>query len=228
MRFVTSFGPDGFELYGRRFLESYVEHVGVPIDVYVEDDSVYTEHHLVTYRNLYRVPGCMKFLRLADFPAAHGLAWDDGKRNYRFDCFRFSRKCFAQMDAVTRTQGYVFWIDADVEFVDTFTPPTGFPFMAYLGRPEWHSCASFVGWDTRHPVSNQFFKVYRDLHERGTIFCLPEWHDSFVLDWLREQTKVPAKNLAEGLKLEGPANVFNEVFKSAKHKKGMLKYDAAA
>lgn len=228
MKCVTSFGPEGFELYGKRFLETYVEHVRVPIDVYIETPSVAFDHPLVTYHNLLDVPGCHKFLKMVNFPAAQGMVWDDGKRNYRYDCFRFSRKCFAQMDAVTRTDGYLFWIDADVEFFDTFTLPTGFPFMAYLGRPEWHSCASFVGWDTRHPVSKQFFKIYRELHERGTIFCLPEWHDSFVLDWLREQTKCPALNLAEGLGLEGPANVFDAVFSSARHKKGNLKFDAAA
>jgi predicted O-methyltransferase YrrM len=45
-----------------------------------------------------------------------------------------------------------------------------------------------------------------------------------VLDWLRQQTGVPATNLAEGLKLKGPENVFDFVFSTAKHKKGNLKH----
>jgi hypothetical protein len=227
MKFVTSFGPEGWDLYGKAFLESYVAHNHHPIDVYVEGESPEFEHDLVTFRDLLRVPGCMQFLKMAQFPAAQGHLMGQDRRNYRYDCFRFSRKCFAQIDAASRADGYLFWIDADVEFHGELNVPTGFQFMAYLGRPEWHSCASFVGWDMRHPVAGPFFKYYRELHISGTIFTLPEWHDSYVLDWLREKTEVPAQNLAEGLSLEGPANVFNEVFGyCASHKKGALKWAA--
>jgi hypothetical protein len=93
-----------------------------------------------------------------------------------------------------------------------------------LGRPEWHSCASFVGWNLQHPASGDFWKRYWLLYVTGTVFCLPEWHDSYILDWLREQIDFPAVNLAEGLELKGPANVFDVVFPMAHHKKGNLKH----
>jgi hypothetical protein len=227
MRFVTSFGPEGWRVYGRRFLESYVEHVDKPIDVYVEEQPDF-KHDLVTFRDLFKTEGCRDFLKIANFPAAHGFPWGEEKYNYRYATFKFARKTFAQVDAASRNPGLLFWIDSDVEFFGKFDPPTDFEFMAYLGRPEWHSCASFVGWDTRHPAAGEFFKRYWLLHVTGTVFCLPEWHDSFVLDWMRQQTKCPAVNLAAGLELKGPANVFDEVFGPvARHKKGMLKYEAA-
>ena len=53
MRFVTSFGPEGYESYGRTFLETYVEHVGLPIDVYYEANKPDFEHVLVTYNDLF-------------------------------------------------------------------------------------------------------------------------------------------------------------------------------
>lgn len=224
MKCVTSFGPEGFELYGRRFLETYVEHVGLPIDVYIEDVKPDFKHPLVTYRELLSVPGCMDFLRLSQFPAAQGHPWGENKYNYRYDAFRFCRKMFAICDATERQRGYLYWIDADVEFQGKFEMPEDFGFMCYLGRPEWHSCTSFLGFDTRHPQSQVFFKRLRAIYTTGSVFILPEWADPQVIDWMREQSGLPAKNLAEGLDLKGPANVFDYVFATAKHKKGNLKF----
>ena len=95
--------------------------------------------------------------------------------------------------------------------------------MCYLGRPEWHSCASLIGWNLDADESSEFFKRYWLLHVTGTIFALEAWTDCHALDWLREQSGVTATNLAEGLDLKGPANVFDEVFTCAHHKKGGIK-----
>lgn len=228
MRAVTSFGPAGWELYAKRFLETYCQHVDMPIDVYIEGDEIpQFAHEKVTYRNLWAVDGALQFMRMSDFPAARGHEWGDlSKRNYRYDVNRFSRKSFAQIDAAKRVpSGMLFWIDADVVFSDKFDPPTEFECMAYLGRPEWHSCASFVGWNLDRPEARAFMEHYRRLYRDGDVFRLPEWHDSYVLDWIRGQSKIPARNLAEGLDLVGPANVFDAVFApAARHLKGALKF----
>lgn len=228
MRCVTSFGREGYDLYGKRFIETYVEHVNIPIDIYVEDDYEYEKHDCITYRPLLKIQGIEEYLALCyHMPAAQGHLWGEDKRNYRFDTFRFCRKSFAQIDAASRDPTTMYWIDADVEFKEDFGFPAFSSFMCYLGRPEWHSCASFVGWNLHHPMSGEFWKRYWLLHVTGTIFCLPEWHDSFVLDWLREQSGVPATDLAKGMELKGPANVFDAVFgDTAHHKKGHLKHVA--
>jgi len=163
------------------------------------------------------------------FPAAQGRLWGGDQRNYRYDVHKFCRKSFAQIDAAVQhfNEGgdTLYWIDADVEFLSTFTlPRTDHTFMVYLDRPEWHSCASFIGWNLKHTACKEFFDRYLGIYSTGTIFALPEWHDSYVLDWLREQLKLPSENLAAGLDLKGPANVFDEVFESARHKKGNLKF----
>ena len=121
----------------------------------------------------------------------------------------------------------MYWIDADIEFRDTFTLPQRDVFMIYLGRPEWHSCASFLGWDLTHEASGEFWRRYWLLYVTGTVFALPEWHDSFLIDWLREQLNPPCVNLAAGMDLKGPANVFDEVFAQAHHKKGNKKFKEA-
>ncbi len=232
MRTLTSFGPDGYRLYGERFLETYTAHWDVPIDVYYETEKPPPfRHKLVRYKSLFKTEGCSEFLRGCQFPAMRGDLWGEGKRNYRYDIFKFCRKSFAQVDAASHQGDWLFWLDADVEWTSAIDLEecTHDGFMSYLGRPEWHSCASFVGWNLRHEASGEFWRRYWMLYMTGTVFCLPEWHDSFILDWLRMQTGVPAKNLAEGLPLKGPANVFDEVFgQHAHHKKGNLKYGSVA
>jgi len=223
VRYVSSFGPAGYELYGKRFLETFTEHHSAPITVYVEDDAQYLTHPQITYRQLFDVPGCKEFLGALAFPAFRGQLWG-GKRNYRFDVYTFCRKSFAQCDAATEGGKWMAWIDADIEFSGTLPEPSGNSFMHYLGRPQWHSCASYVAWNLKHPMAGEFFKRYWAVYVTGTVFALPEWHDSFVLDVLRENMKVPAVNLAEEIEgLDGPANVFDAVFPMGHHKKGNLK-----
>lgn len=242
MKCVTSFSEEGYELYGKRFLETYVEHFDVPLVVYTEytKSVVYPKNDLIDYKSLWRVSGFKKFIAMTDpIPAAHGKLWDQ-KRNYRFDVHKFCRKSFAQIDAAKDTQhGWLVWLDADIEwkgmpdwFKDTDPPPPP-TFMYYLGRPEWHSCASFVAWFLDHPISDKFWEQYKLIYTTGSVFALPEWHDSYILDWLRKELKLPSVNLSkEALgrrayidKLKGPVNIFDKVFgEYGHHFKGNRKY----
>lgn len=228
---VTSFGPSGYELYGCHFLETFVQYVDCAIVVYVEglENVPQFSHPKIEYRDLLATNGLRQTLSMTRFPAAQGRLWGGDQVNYRYDVHKFCRKSFAQIDAAVKHcdagGDTLYWIDADVEFFSTFVlPRADHTFMIYLDRPEWHSCASFIGWNLKHNAFKEFFKRYLSIYTSGTVFALPEWHDSYVLDWLRKQLKLPSENLAAGLDLEGPANVFNEVFATARHKKGLLKF----
>ena len=231
MRYVTSFGPQGYEVYGRRFLETYCEHMSHPLTVYVEAPCDF-RHELITYKNLVDVPGCQDFLNKLVFPAMHGKMWS-GQYDYRFAVAKFCRKQFAQADAALDEMAHggdwLVWIDADIELGAPLPDPVDGPFMYYLGRPEWHSCASYVAWDLRKPASKEWWTKLQMLYLSGSLFALPEWHDSYVNDWLREGMKVSAINLAApyAAQLKGPANVFDVVFAGSHHKKGGLKFREA-
>jgi len=223
VRYVTSFGPDGYFQYGKEFLESFVKYNNTPITVYVEKDIDFV-HPNVETKDLFKVPGCEDFLTNCTFPAFHGRLWGE-KRNYRFDAFRFCRKSFAQCDAAADNDGWLIWIDADVVLRGMLPLPSGDSFIHYMGRPDWHSCASYVAWNLDHPVSGEFWKRYWSLYVTGTVFALPEWHDSYVLDFLIISMKLPSVNIAAPYwdQLKGPANVFDYVFPMGHHKKGNLK-----
>ena len=92
-----------------------------------------------------------------------------------------------------------------------------------MGRSGGHSCSSLVGWNLTLPVWKEIFDKYWALYITGTVFALPEWHDAFVVEWLRKLLKVPSRDLAAGIETSPLSNVFDLVFSAAHHKKGQLK-----
>jgi len=234
IKFVTSFSEKGFKEYGERMLETFCEHNDFPIVVYYEGKKKPTfKRPQIEYRDLFKVPGAAHTMNvLSGFPVFSGLvdAVHTDRRFYQYDAFKFSRKMFAQADAAGAHDGLLFWLDADVICQAPFDPDRleamlEGTYMCYLGRPSWHSCASFVGWDLTHEVDSVFWTNYFNLIVSGRFLVLKEWHDSFWLDEIRKGAHLPARNVAGGLDLEdGPVNVFDRVWQGvAKHLKGNIK-----
>ena len=184
---VTTFSPEGYELYGKRFIETYKKHCKEELVVYVEDDL---EIEGVEVRNLYRVPGCIAFLnRVRDYKPDH----------YRRDVNKFSRKVFAITDAMSH-KGKVVFIGADTIFHKDI--PEGFfdsllddVYLAYLGRKTTHSETDFLAFDTTHSISEQFRFMFINTYITGAFQHLKYFCDSDVFDFVREFLCVPENNL---------------------------------
>jgi len=243
IKVVSSFAPDGYKLYGQKFIKSFLKHwpEDAELHIYHEDKKPAYTHKRIKYHNLFKVPGCMPTLQaLGTFPVTQGQI--NGKRIYQMDAFRFVRKMFSQVDAATGFDGLLIWLDADTEFFedvpdewirdrfinreDDLGLDHSLTFMTYMGRPDWHMCASFIGWNCAHPHNPSFWKAYYELILSGHFLMLPEWHDCYWIDFLREQMKFDAVNMSSGMALgKGPVNVFNKVFGTmGKHAKGNLKF----
>ena len=227
---VTSFHPDHYELYGRGFLESYVEHMDQYLVIYTEgiDRVPEVDHPLIELRDLKSVNGMMEMLKLTNFDAAKGKLWGETPIDYRFNVNGFCRKSFAQIDAAFRHAAaggkFLYWLDADIEFNARMALPTvSDTFMLYLGRQQYHSCTSFVAWNLTYAGWQEYFNRYWALYVTGTVFALQEWHDAFVTDFLRQDLGVPAVDLAATVEAQGSDNVFDMVFAGARHKKGKIK-----
>ncbi len=182
--FCTSFSPWGYKAYGKKFLESFVEHCDLPIFVYHENE----EPDLVgpNYRNLFDDEELLCFLK---------NCLDDGN-NYRYQANRFSRKVFAVTDK-PEADCWI-WIDADIEVFERIDEaflervcPQGYK-GSYIGRMDWHH--SECGWVSYrdHSVLERFRKTYIS----GEVFALDEWHDSYVFDRIRGDNWF---NIAEGV-----------------------------
>ena len=179
---VTSFSREGYEQYGKRFLES-AGNLPYRVTVYSEDDLPIPHKKLDD-------PAHLAFLERCE----------PDPPDYRFQARRFSYKTFAVLAAKGR--GRLIWLDADVkvfakvpkDFLDGLLPKG--MYTAYLGRERMHSECGFVIYDRDHQAHEKFMSEWRRLYETGQLFLLKEWHDSFVYDHLRTTLKVPAVNIS--------------------------------
>lgn len=224
---VTSFSPKGYEVYGRKFLESAVEHWPSEILVYYEEIPDF-RHPKVTYANLAEVHGLNAFLQYCDTnPVFQGRVHG---YNYNYDAAKFARKAFAQFDALQSHTGKVFWLDADIvlkkpvnaEFLDDlFENRT----MCALQRPGLYTESGFLGFDTDRTDFAPFLRQYIDVYRKGKLFQLRGWHDCYALDYAIEESGVSVNDLSRDYPKCGinvmPGSVLGEYMT---HNKGNRKY----
>jgi predicted O-methyltransferase YrrM len=233
IRYVTSFSGQGYELYGKEMLEGLLRFWPEG-EVYVYSEDFYMLEPKfdaidgVVYRDLLKVEGLALFLEgIEKLPIAHGRLPQG--YNYRYDVWKFCRKMFAQWDAFQDFRGTLVWVDADTytiqnipqKWLETWIEGSA---MAYLGRKQWHLCASFLMWDCLRRETKVFFDTYIWLLKNNTVLFLPEWHDSFLVQTCIESLRIPANNISGLIEEPGPVNVYDMVFQNrSKHQKGNLK-----
>jgi hypothetical protein len=198
MLFVTTFSKEGYVEYGKRFLQSFIEHFPKNAQIAVITDEVIEEASdprimllsqdedwelsLLLHENAYR-------------PYRRGIS-PDGKYNFRFDAMRFAPKVFAISNPMLPDSEWRIWIDSDV-FATKGIPEDWFQWLlqpaedcvaAYLGRPKQVASSSecgFVAYRTADAAGRQFLQDFRANYRSWDAFRLGETHDSFVFDVLR-------------------------------------------
>lgn len=234
IRYVTSFDAAGYEKYGKTMLEGWLKYWPEgEILVYAEDYGVSffpaVIDSRIKWKNLWETPYIGEFVEwLGSWDIFRGRA-PAGDYCYKIDLYKFCRKMFAQIDAAHQFGGLLVWIDGDVE-TDEPIPESwlaGFldgKSVAYMGRVEWHLCASFLIWDLSREDAVKFFDAYKECLLSRTVLALPEWHDSFVVEFLLSVMGIEANNISKDIELSGPYNVFDIVMKGrARHLKGRIK-----
>ena len=210
---VTSFGSKGYEDYGRRFIEGFIEHwPDEALTVYHEgalpDDA--PRALLVAYVDLAAIPEFLTFheVLLKSDPLFQGLMLTEkgNTYNFRYDVNKFCRKVFAIHHYEQGRDNFdpFAWIDADVTF--TRRLPEGFlreqlgrdNYIAHLGRAGLYTETGFVVWDPTHEKHAEFMKHYWSMYASGAFRLLSEWHDCYVFDFVSELLEVPRRNLAKG------------------------------
>lgn len=207
---VTSFSAHGYELYGRRFIESYYD-VGNTTDLWVYYEGRRPDSPYPTYRDLNEAEPRWFFDVYGGNAIARGITEIRDKKavaNYRFQAVKFAHKVFAVTGERPRVNWWL-WIDADVTweakldeaFFERACPDNAL--ISYLDRKGWdHPECGFVGYRVAHPTAMCFLDDFRELYETGKIFRLREWHDSYVFQHLLERYgawKSHFHNLAEGI-----------------------------
>lgn len=203
---ITSFNWDGYNRYGKRFIETFKEYWpnSIRLTVYYEGPEFdnFEFPTGVSWRPIEEVEFLTDFLNaIKPFPIMNGIVGD--KYDINYDA-RMARKAFMEVHAARTYGGKIFWLDSDcttekhvpLSFLDECLPDD--KFSCYLGRDGWYFTESgFIGFNSEHPIAKEFFRNYLHMFITGVIFTqAPQytqqgglasggWHDCIGFDCTR-------------------------------------------
>ena len=218
---VTTFHPEGYSVYGERFLDSFAAKVDKRIKLIVYAEGIKPRNPDPTRIEILdqesALPKLVAFKqRWKDDPKANGIPPDDIKarrprdwhKEFKWNAIRFANKTYAVYDACTRSKDWCVWMDADTfvhsdwsyeDFVDLL-PDTSW--ITYVGRGKgsqtWPECG-FYGMNLKDSVCQDFLKEFERMYEdaENGMFLLDEWHDSFIFGHIVNQMKQRHPNVLD-------------------------------
>ena len=217
---VTTFHQAGYELYGKRMIESFLKNwpASVKLYVYAENCTVTESAPNLSVFNLETAsPELVEFKQTwKDVPKANGdVSADpvrskrkDAGKGFKWDAVRFSHKVYSIFHAAKNTDSdYLIWMDADMvchspiaqEDIDRLIDSSSD--LYYLGRKGKFSECGLYAVNLRSGSSQNFLKLFQQYYDdaKNGIFTLEEWHDSFVFDAVRKQLPLVQKDWSEGI-----------------------------
>jgi len=201
---VTTFHPEGYSLYGERFLESFAARVDKRIKLLVYAENCKPHNPDPTRIEILNAKQALPKLnafkeRWKNDPKANGIPPADIKarrprdwhKEFKWHAIRFANKVYAVFDACERSKDWCVWMDADT-FVHSDWSYEDFAkllpnntYITYVGRGKgsqtWPECG-FYGLNKNSDICNLFVEEFQRMYEDADngIFKLDEWHDSFV------------------------------------------------
>lgn len=182
---VTTFSPRGYEVYGRRMIESFAKFWPADVKLYVyyegrrrPDDASERAEWVSLSLDLDRKKFMTKY---ADHPV-----------DYRRQPVKFSHKVFA-VTAAPRNTDWLIWLDGDVEttapvthdFLQRLLPDDAI--AVYLGRSWWlHTECGFVAYNL-NVGGRTFLRDLREMYTSGEVTRLPQQHDCWAFDLVRQR-----------------------------------------
>lgn len=218
MRVVTTFNRAGFELYGRRMVETQAKHwpAAVPLVLYAEGFHTPGSRDLSAIRWLQDFKFRNRERHVSDF---------------RYDAVRFAHKTAAVIDSgLSDPDRYLIWADGDtfthadlpLAVLRDWVPETN-QYISWLWRGHMYPECGFYILDTLHRQHRQLMERWRWLYETDAVYNLPEQHDSFVLAHLVKEMGLGWKSLSGGFENAGHPFVNGPLGSYMDHLKGPRK-----
>lgn len=209
-KIVTAFNRNGYEQYGKRFLESYKK---TPYCLTVFTEGMFDILSPGYQQDQLGIPGLREFLeRHKDNDQVKGKAsvdrWNDKERkagySYRFDAYKFCKMVYTMWYAAEQQKnGLMMWLDGDSvirkplpnDFFEQFLLD-GYDYC-YLGREPKHTETGFLIF--RLPECLPILRAWKDLYDKDTFMHQKEWHSAYLFDRAREQfLDIKGHNLTPG------------------------------
>jgi hypothetical protein len=198
---VTTFSQEGYQVYGKRFIDSFIEFwpEAVQLNVFYEGEKPTDANPNCVWHSLDADPDRKRFMERHP---------DEDPKDYRKCPTRFCHKVFAvTSESVTDAQ-YVMWIDADCETfrkvteadIEAVCPERG-RLGSFLGRP-YHRHTETGFWCVdRNACGDDFLDEFRRMYTSGELLLMREWHDCMAFDFVVrkfERAGYRFQNLAKG------------------------------
>jgi hypothetical protein len=193
---VTSFSQDGFDRYGKRMIETFLENG--PQDTYLHvfsDDGLetdITDHRVIFYSLAETVPLQKVFEDRHQSPICHGKFGNT--YDYRFDAVRFSHKPAAIWSALNALKDdlpdVLIWFDGDTVFKTPMTHEfleEKLPIWSHIGhfsRNDNHTEAGILMFRLSEKNVRYFIEIFWQIYVTDQVFRLPAWTDCHVFDTL--------------------------------------------
>jgi hypothetical protein len=198
LRVCTTFPTEAWDAYACAALESFARYwpADVRLSVYLDDDTLAMQCR----QALASREGASE-VRIGKLPA-HDIFLQRNSagesKDFRLAACRFSHKIAALKATFDRSEtdadSHIIWLDADVIATAPVTHdwlaqflPHGASHVSYLGRPHFpFSECGFVGYRLS-AEGRAFIDAFWAMYETEALYKLPQWHDSFVFDRVRER-----------------------------------------
>lgn len=203
---VTTFNAEGYEKYGRRMIQTFLQTwpVTVELIVYAENCTVKESAPNLQVRDIMLCNALTAFkTQWQHVPKATGNVSADPVRSqrkdagkgFKWDAVRFAHKVYSICHcADTVSTDWLIWMDADMVCHSPITQNDlirlcpDLKDICFLGRRGKYSECGLYAMNLASQRTRNFlteFQHYYDNAEQG-IFTLAEWHDSFVFDAVRK------------------------------------------
>lgn len=202
---VTTFHNEGYNLYGKRMIQTFIQNWPKEITLYVYHQDIIPSESSpnVVFRDLNQVSELIVFKeKWKNDPKARGWTDDSTRKNndktikkgFKWDAIRFSHKVYSIFDCARNCDADVlFWMDADI--VCHSPVETGFiskmvPLsidLGFLGRLNKYSECGLYSLNLKSDETKKFLKEFQRVYDdaENGIFNMREWHDSYVFDQVR-------------------------------------------
>ena len=194
---LTTFHEAGWQQYGKRMVNNFLEHWPKDIKIHLYCENVKTgldDPRIVEHDIFDSCPEIKQYLDENNNDYNNGVR--NGKRDFKFDAIKFCYKVFAQCHRIKESKAdTLIFIDADTVTFDK--PPISeilqlLPednFTAYIGRPNNKKLpfaeTGYIMYNIKHPNIIEFADVFKDLYTSGKIFDLEYQVDCFTYDTAR-------------------------------------------
>ena len=201
MKIVSSFKVDSWEVYSRKFLETFAEFWPKSVTLYayyhdgeLPEDAPRPKN--IVYRNLMHDK---EMLAYREKNAMHsGTANGSQPYNWRMDAIKWCHKVYAmtalahEMRLEEDQPGWLCWIDADTVTTKKISLKTikekflsSEAELVHLGRTAAdYSETSFMGFNMNSIRTHSILADLRGIYNTGEVIAFREWHDGFIFERL--------------------------------------------